>query len=122
MYIGLVEYCGDPVLANVLSIAQRILNIFQIVMPIIAIVFLVRNLIRLMATPEEKKLHNVLRNWFVALVLFFALPIIVDAVMGLLSDDYSLSACWNLAKNDNLSQQSPYIDEDGENHRIKVTE
>lgn len=98
MYIGLVEECADYGLANMFFIVQRIMTLLQIIVPILAIIALVKILLKLMADPENKKLKGSIKNWLLALIIFFMLPFIINAVMGLLDQNYSVSTCWNYAR------------------------
>ncbi|MBR6950029.1 MAG: hypothetical protein IKH54_07590 [Bacilli bacterium] len=98
MLIGLVEGCNDVALANILSIVQKIMLLFQIVVPIIAIIGLVKTLIKLTVDPENKKAKSWIKNWFLALLIFFMLPFIINVVMGWLDGNFSFANCWNYAK------------------------
>ncbi len=115
MFIGIVETCGDYALANILLIVRRVMTIFQILVPIVAIIALVKTLIRLTLNPEDKKLKGSIKAWLISLVVFFFLPVIIDATMGLLDDNFSISACWNYAK-DNATITNSYI---MENYELK---
>ena len=105
MYISLVETCSDYGLASILKIVQTALSLMQIIIPIIAIVALIKIFTQLMVNPDNKKLHNGIRNWLISLLVFFFLPIIINVVMGMLDDQFSLSQCWNYAKNNSTIQQ-----------------
>jgi hypothetical protein len=98
MLIGLVEGCNDVALANILSIVQKIMLLFQIVVPIIAIIGLVKTFIKLTIDPENKKAKSWIKNWFLALLIFFMLPFIINVVMGWLDGNFSFANCWNYAK------------------------
>lgn len=89
--------CNDAGLAHILGIMKDVLGLIQMIGPIIAIVGIVLALIKLMINPEEKKYKNLIRNWAIALVMLFILPVIVNVVMGLFDNSFSFSACWNAA-------------------------
>lgn len=104
MLIGLVETCGDHGLASILEIVQNVMAIFQIAVPIVSIVALIKLLILKMSDPENKKLVHGFRNWIVLLLTFFLLPVIIDAVMGAAAtandseDQFTFASCWNYAR------------------------
>ena len=58
MILDLVSFCSDPVLARVLGIIKNVLGKIQLIGPILGIIALIINLIKLMANPEEKKLKT----------------------------------------------------------------
>ncbi len=110
--LDLVEVCGSPELAHILGIIKRVLNLFQIVGPIVGIIGLILALVKLMMNPEEKKLKNSIRNWVIAIVMLFLLPVIINLVIGLFDDNFQLSACWNYANQKSTFGKSTYIDDD----------
>lgn len=109
MYIlDMVSTCGNPALSNLFSIAQKMITIIQILAPILAIIALGINLTKSVINPDDKKNFSMYKNWIIALVMVFAIPILVNATMGILGEDYDISACWNNAKNANTSGNSTY--------------
>ena len=108
---NIVSACSDPALANSLRLIKNAFTLIQVIGPIIALVSLVLILIKLFINPENKKLKNAFRNWLIALLFLFFIPIIVNAVMGLLDDSFSVSSCWNYAEQvKNNGTESEYID------------
>ena len=99
MLIGLVEGCNDVALANILSIVQKVMLLFQLVVPIVAMIGLVKTLIKLTVDPENKKAKSWIKNWALALIIFFMLPFIINIVMGWLDGNFTFAKCWNYAKN-----------------------
>ena len=109
MYIlDMVSTCGNPALSNLFSIAQKMITIIQILAPILAIIALGINLTKSVMNPDDKKNFSMYKNWIIALVMVFAIPTLVNATMGILGEDYDISACWNNAKNANTSGDSTY--------------
>ena len=106
--LDMVGTCGNPALANLFNIAQRIITIIQILAPILAIVALGINLTKSVMNPDDKKNFSMYKNWIIALVMVFAIPTLVNATMGILGEDHDISACWNNAKNANTSGNSTY--------------
>ncbi len=95
--LTVVNQCGDPVLAKILGMIKSILNLIQMIGPIIGIVSIVISLIKLMSNPDEKKYKKLIINWVIAIFMLFLLPVIIDLVMRLLDDSFTLSSCWNYA-------------------------
>lgn len=106
MFIGLVSTCGDYGLANILYIIQRIMTLFQIVVPIVAIVALINILRKIIVNPEDNKLKKLLKNSILAIFWFFLTPVFIDiaisnadmALNNKSTSDYSISSCWRYAK------------------------
>ena len=96
MYIlDIINTCSSPALATSLKIFKSILGIIQIIVPILLIVAITIHLVNLMSNPDDKKLINKIKNSAIAAVLIFLIPTLLNVVMGLLEDSYTLSACWN---------------------------
>ena len=106
--LDMVSTCGNPALSNLFSIAQKMITIIQILAPKLAIIALGINLTKSVMNPDDKKNFSMYKNWLIALVMVFAIPTLVNATMGILGEDYDISACWNNAKNANTSGNSTY--------------
>lgn len=100
----IIVTCSDPGLASILSLLKTFLNIIQIIGPIIALISLVIILIKLISNPENQKLKSAFKNWLIALIMLFLVPIIVDASMQLLDDSFSVASCWNYAEQVSLGK------------------
>ena len=108
--------CSDGVVAGFISIAKKIIDIFQIAIPILLLIMLTVQLTKLLANPDEKNGTKKLFNMIMAAVIVFLLPFLVNLVMNMLpgSEEFQFSACWASARNmDELQKASPtiYIDE-----------
>ena len=53
--LDMVSNCGNPALANLFNIAQKFINIVQILAPILAIISLGVNLVKSVKDPDDKK-------------------------------------------------------------------
>ena len=91
--------CSDPGLASIMSIVKKLLSLFQIIGPILALFSMAYHLTMLMKNPDDKKGLPKLRNSAIALVVLFMVPVIVNASFGMLGDSTSISSCWNNASN-----------------------
>ena len=99
--------CNDASLLGILSVVKRIILLIQIIVPIILIVFGSYSFFRLTQNPDEKKGTKKVINQFIAAGIVFFLPIIVNAVMGMLGDNTNISSCWNNA-NDKITIDDSY--------------
>ena len=116
MILDLVSICRDPVLARVLGIIKNVLGKIQLIGPILGIIALIINLIKLMANPEEKKLKTSIRNWTISIVMLFLIPVIIDVTMSMLlstignsNEKFQLAVCWkNAGVNSYNSTSSKY--------------
>ena len=93
----MLQSCSDPGLAYLLFFVKRFLNVIQIIGPIVALVGLTIHLIKLMTNPEDKKNKPLIKNWLIALLLLFFVPVIINLVMTLLDGKFDLPTCWNEA-------------------------
>ena len=93
--LDIITTCNDPGLANILTIIKKILNLIQLLGPLLAIISLVVIFINMVNKPDEKKNFSKIKNSIIALVLTFFIPLIVDTAMFLVDENSTLSACWN---------------------------
>lgn len=115
--------CSDYGLVNLFVIAKRFFTVLQIIVPIIAILFLAINVIKMVMNPDEKKNMKAFYNWLIAFVIIFFLPTIVNTTMGLLGENYSISSCWNNAESLYKGGESTYNDgNDGKKEPIIETD
>lgn len=95
LILDLTAVCGSYAVATLLSVFKRALNLIQMIGPIVGIIALIINFTKLMITPDEKKLKNVIRNWAIAIIILFLIPTCVNLVMRLFDDTFTVSKCWN---------------------------
>ena len=110
MILDVINTCRDYGLVNIFMIIKKFFNILQILVPIIALVFLAANVVKSVINPEDKKNFSRYKNCVIALIMVFALPTIVNAVMGILGENYSISSCWNNAEDIYKAGESTYND------------
>ena len=99
--------CSSTALGAVLSIMRRAIDLIQIIVPILLMISLAFNLIKLMGDPDNKKLLPRIKNAALATVIVFMIPVFINALMGMLGENFSVSACWKSVKNP--SGRSTYI-------------
>ncbi|MBQ6324014.1 MAG: C40 family peptidase [Bacilli bacterium] len=105
--------CSDPGLVSILDIVRKFLDLFQVFVPIMLIVGATISFIKLAANPEMKNGTKGIVNQFLAAIICFFIPVIVNFVMGITPETYELSACWEQAKTSNeiaKSMTNVYVD------------
>lgn len=112
MYIldSIVKTCSEPALGKLLSIIKTVFNLIQLIGPILAIISLIIILVKLIADPDNKKLKSAFKNWLIALLMLFFIPLIVNVTMQFFDDQFTISECWNYAENNSSDEESTYID------------
>lgn len=92
--------CSDFGLVTLLNVMRKFFNVFQIIVPIILLIMVTVQLTTLISNPDAKNGTKKLTNKFIAAVVCFLLPVIVDVVMGLMPSDqtFQVGACWDEAK------------------------
>ena len=92
--------CTDYALATVLDTVRKFFNIFQLIVPILLIIGLTIQFIKLVMNPDEKGGGKKVINRLIAAVVCFFIPVIVDVVMGMISQTatFKIADCWEHAK------------------------
>ena len=102
--------CNNYAIVSLFEIAKRIFTIIQILAPILAIIGLGINLVKSVIDPNRKNNFSMYKNWLIALIVVFAIPTLVNATMGILGENYSISSCWNNAEQIYKPGDSKYND------------
>ena len=107
--------CNSNTLVVLLSVAKRIFQLIQIIIPILLILGSTIHLVKRVNDPDMKNGTKKFINMYIAAIIVFFLPVIMNAVLGLLPDSFSVTACWKNAKNmgetlhvSKVSYQNPY--------------
>ena len=90
--------CSDYGIAMYLYIMKNALTIIQIAIPILLLVMATIQMIKMMASPDDKKSPKALLNKFIAALVVFFIPFIVNVVLSIIPDSFELSACWESAE------------------------
>ncbi len=90
--------CSDFSIVYILSTAHKILSFIQLIVPILLIAVSSYELTRIVFQPDNAKLKKKIINQYLAALFVFAVPILVDVVLGILPDSMSLSSCWEQAQ------------------------
>lgn len=94
-FLDIYSSCSDPAVLIILKIVKNSLSLIQMFGPILAIVSLIYTVIMLIKNPDEKKYTKRIKNCFIALLLTFFVPVIVNTVLGTLGETTKFSDCWN---------------------------
>lgn len=92
---SLITGCETPALSRILLVTKNILNLVQIIGPILLGISLTITLTKLVTNPEEKKYFKQLKNSIFAILFLFAVPVLVNATMAMFDTTFSVSRCWN---------------------------
>ena len=83
----------------------------MILAPIILILFGIIQFVKMVNNPDDKKNWGKVKNMLNALVMVFIIPVLVNTVMNLLGENYTISACWNNAGlSSTVGEESSYSD------------
>lgn len=93
--LTMVSECSSPVLSLFLRSMKNILTLIQIIVPILLMMSLVMNLINLMQNPDDKKLKSKINNSAISAIIIFFIPVLINVLMNLLGEQFSVSLCWN---------------------------
>ncbi len=114
--------CSDYGLANILDTLRKILELLQIIVPILLIVMATVQFTKLVASPDAKDGVKSLINKFMAAGICFFIPTFVNFVLtvipssGIVPKTFQVSACWQKAKTSNALIKSTafkYVSYDG---------
>lgn len=114
MYIlDIMEMCNDVTLSAVLPVVKTVMLIIQIVVPAALLISFTVDFVKLTINPDEKDSFRKLLNKVIAAVIVFALPLLVNLVMGAVGEKTDFSSCWNNASTTiNIGGGATYIPDD----------
>lgn len=111
--------CNSAVLAGLLSVFKNLLNLIQIIGPILAICSLVMTLIKMAHNPEDKKVPKKIFNSCLALALLFFIPLLVNVTLNMVDESTNFGACWKNSGNSNFGNAS-YIETGDSKDRVNI--
>lgn len=100
--------CEDIELVGLLNTVKNVMHIIQLVVPILLLLMASIELFQLLANPEKKNGNKPLINKFIAAIVVFFIPIIVNVTMALVGENTSISSCWTNASNFEIYQSGSY--------------
>ena len=111
--MNIVSNCNDFGLVGILSVVRNILNIIQIIAPILCMISLIITFTQLVKDPDNKKLLVKVRNSIIAVFTVFFIPVIVNAAFGIFGESTNVSSCWQMAGNTKTTSTYIPIDDKG---------
>lgn len=93
--------CTDYGLLTILDVLRQVLDLIQLIVPILLMVALAIQFTQLLVNPDDDKKKKSLLNKFIAALLCFFVPFLVNLAIGLVPDDigsFQLGACWDTAR------------------------
>ncbi|MBQ6539271.1 MAG: C40 family peptidase [Bacilli bacterium] len=114
--------CKDYGLVKILAIYDNVFSLIQILVPILLLLSASAQLFRMLRQPEEKKHIKSLRAKFHAAAIVFVIPIFVNLVIAIATDNsdlqkYETLACLKEAKHtvSSMNKQGNYIKKNSSN-------
>lgn len=89
--------CSDPALSATLKLTKSMISVIGTIAPIVLLTISVINIIRLVINPDEKKNVSKIKNSLIAAVVIFMVPVLVNVVMQMLDENFTVTSCWNSA-------------------------
>ena len=118
----LIGSCNSSSLLVTLSAFKRIINLIQIIVPILLMIGATIGIYQMVTNPERKNGLKSIINKVIAAAIVFFIPVFVNAVMGIVGDNNNFSSCWNAVDaNSRGSAPSEYVDPyENDNNRSSV--
>ena len=91
----ILEICNSSSLANTLDLVEKILLLFEIIIPVILFIYITKEYIKVSKNQEERKLIKKINGKFILLLIVYLIPAIFMISMNILGDKNNLSSCWN---------------------------
>lgn len=102
--------CSNYELARILSSFRSIVQLIQIIVPIILLIMVTINFIQMMSDPNEKKLTKTVIIKIIAAAIVFFIPTIVNIVLNMLPNSFDITACIKESKQlDTMSENNKII-------------
>ena len=111
--------CDDSALGPILVIVKNLLDIIQIVVPILLLLMISIQLFKLINNPKEEKGLKKIFNMSIAAVIVFLIPMLINMTMSILGENNKISNCWNNTNNLQLGN-STYINPYKDKKRTRV--
>ena len=127
--MSVASSCNDPAMLPVISVIVKIFEMIQIIGPSLAVVSLMILLFKLMLNPEDvsydgkrDKIKHGIKNSIMSFVILFFLPLFVNLTMQVLGENFTVSSCWNAARNYKMSNSTNYIDRNSNKKKSKIVD
>ena len=70
----ILEVCNSSSLAETLDLVEKILLLFEIIIPVILFLYITKELIKVSKNPEERKLIKKINAKFIFLLILYLIP------------------------------------------------
>ena len=90
--------CEDFALARIILVIKNIVNIIQIVVPLLLMLFVSVQLVKMVRDPELKNGTKKINSMFIAAACVFFMPMFINILAGVLETNFNFAACWNEAE------------------------
>lgn len=90
--------CNDAGVVLILDAFRKMINLLQILVPILLIVFASVEFGKLMMNPDKKGGTKPVYNKFIAAAIVFFIPFIMDTLLNIMPQSFSVTACWHQVK------------------------
>ncbi len=111
LILDVLDTCNDPALSNFLAIVKNVLLLIEIVVPATLLIAGTVEFVKLTINPEDKKGFRKILNKVIAAFIVFAIPVLINMVMGLVGESTEFTSCWNNATFNVEPGNATYIDD-----------
>ena len=112
LILDVLDTCNDPSLSTFLAVVKNILLLIEIIVPAALLIAGTVEFVRLSINPEDKKGFRKILNKVIAAFIVFAIPVLINMVMGLVGESTEFTKCWNNATFNSDPSNATYIDDD----------
>jgi len=113
--------CQDKGLMAILSSISNMVQIIQIVVPIVLLLMICVSLLQMVMNPDEKKNKKKIFNQFVAAVVVFFIPMLINLIVGMIdSTNVNFVSCLKESRNIKLSSNVTYIKSSDDDRSKKI--
>ena len=99
MYIlDVMETCSNPSLSSYMALVKGILALVQIIVPVLLLIAGTVQFVQLTVNPELKDSFRKILNKIIAAIIVFIIPVLINAIMGVVGESTEFSDCWNKAQ------------------------
>ena len=111
MFYILNQICNDYMIAQIIDIGKRVVNIIRMVSPILLILGLSINFFKGTINPNDKNIMKKVGTSIASTIIIFFLPLVINTIMEMISTYggvglkengnvtvYNMTACWNSGK------------------------
>ena len=117
----ILSQCNDYAILPIINVLKNIFMMMLIIGPALSIVSLSILFFKLMMNPEDNndKIKHGIKNSLISLVILFLLPVLINLVMYVLGNSFTVSSCWNNVETFKFSR-GKYIEKENEKDKVKI--